>query len=263
MTYETIRYEVTGAVARLTLNRPDALNALTSQLSEEASDAVASAAGDDEVRCLVITGEGRGFCAGQDLKDPTLGANPAEIDFAGHLRRTYNRLITSIVRLPKPVVAGVNGVAAGAGVSLACAADVRVVSSAASFIQAFIRIGLLPDSGGNWLLPRIVGEARALEMSITGRKVSADEAERIGLATVVVEPEQFQDELQAMAERLAALPTKAIGASKTVMRKAWNLTLEETLELEAQVQADMGKTQDFAEGILAFLEKRDPKFLGR
>ncbi|MCA1726498.1 MAG: enoyl-CoA hydratase/isomerase family protein [Actinobacteria bacterium] len=263
MSYETIRFDVEGPVAWLRLNRPQALNALTSKLSEEAGDAIASVAANDDARCLVITGEGRGFCAGQDLKDPTLGATPAEIDFGGHLRRTYNRLVTSIVELPKPVIAGVNGVAAGAGVSLACACDVRVVSSAASFIQAFIKIGLLPDSGGNYLLPRVVGYAKALELSITGDRVSADEAHRIGLASVVVDADRFDQELAAYAARLAAMPTKAIGASKTVMREAWSMTLAETLEREAVVQADLGQSHDFSEGIAAFLEKRDPNFLGR
>lgn len=263
MSYETIRYDVDGPVAWLRLNRPDSLNALTARLSEEAGDAVAAAASSDEVRCLVITGEGRGFCAGQDLKDPTLGASPAEIDFAGHLRRNYNRLITSLVELPKPVVAGVNGVAAGAGVSLTCAADVRVVSSAASFIQAFVKIGLLPDSGGNWLLPRIVGQAKALELSITGERVFAEEAHRIGLATVVVEADRFEDELAAYAGGLAAGATRAIGASKRVMREAWTMSLAETLEREAEVQAELGSTHDFAEGIASFLEKREPRFLGR
>ena len=262
MTYETIRYEVDGPVAWLTLDRPDSLNALTGQLSAEAGDAVAAAGADDAIRCLVITGEGRGFCAGQDLKDPSLGTDLTKIDFEGMLRRTYNRLIVSIVDLPKPVVAGVNGVAAGAGVSLACAADVRIVSSAASFIQAFVKIGLLPDSGGNYLLPRIVGYAKALELSITGDRISAEEAHRIGLATAVVDAESFRGELAAYAAKLAALPTKAIAASKRVMRKAQGLTLEETLDLEAQVQAELGATHDFAEGIFAFLEKRDARFTG-
>ncbi len=262
MTYETIRYEVDGPVAWLTLNRPDSLNALTGQLSAEAGDAVAEAAGDDEVRCVVITGEGRGFCAGQDLKDPSLGTDLTKIDFAGLLRQTYNRLILSIIDLPKPVVAGVNGVAAGAGVSLACAADVRVVSSAASFIQAFVKIGLLPDSGGNYLLPRIVGHAKALELSITGDRVSAEEAYRIGLASVVVDAESFRDELAAYAAKLAALPTKAIAASKRVMREAWGMSLADVLDREAEVQQELGETHDFAEGILAFLEKREAKFTG-
>jgi 2-(1,2-epoxy-1,2-dihydrophenyl)acetyl-CoA isomerase len=262
VTYETIRYEVDGPVAWLRLNRPDSLNALTAQLSGEASEAVASAGEDTAVRCLVITGEGRGFCAGQDLKDPTLGTDLAKIDFAGLLRQNYNRLVLSITDLPKPVVAGVNGVAAGAGVSLACAADVRVVSSAASFIQAFVKIGLLPDSGGNYLLPRIVGYAKALELSITGERISAEEAHRIGLASVVVDAERFEEELAAYAARLAALPTKAIAASKRVMREAQTLSLAETLDLEADVQADLGKTHDFAEGIAAFLEKRSPTFTG-
>ncbi len=262
MAYEQISYQVEGSVAWLRLARPDRLNALTSQLSGEASEAVASAGADDAVRCLVITGEGRGFCAGQDLKDPSLGAVD-EIDFAGHLRRTYNQLITGIVALPKPVVAGVNGVAAGAGVSLACACDVRIASSAASFLQAFIKIGLVPDSGGNYLLPRIVGFAKALELSITGDTVEAEEALRIGLVNRVVPEESFEHELRAYAERLAAMPTSAIGATKVLMRDALSLSLEETLEREAAVQAEAGRSPDFVEGVTAFIEKRAPRFTGR
>ena len=260
--YQEIRYEVESGVAWLRLNRPERLNALTGTLSAEASDAVARTGEDDAARCLVITGEGRGFCAGQDLKDPSLGAVD-EIDFAAHLRRTYNRLVTSIVSLPKPVVAGVNGVAAGAGLSLACACDVRVASGAASFLQAFIKIGLIPDSGSNYLLPRIVGFGKALELSITGETVDADEALRIGLVNRVVPAESFPDELRAYAERLATMPTSAIGATKSLMREALSLTLEETLEREAAVQAEAGRSADFVEGVTAFIEKRPPRFTGR
>jgi 2-(1,2-epoxy-1,2-dihydrophenyl)acetyl-CoA isomerase len=182
---------------------------------------------------------------------------------AGHLRAGFNRWITSIVELPLPVVAGVNGVAAGAGLSLALACDVRVASDAARFIQAFVRIGLVPDSGGNWLLPRAVGYAKALELSITGDQIDAAEALRIGLVHRVVPADAFEPELTESAERLARGPTRAIGATKSLMGESLRLTLGETLEREAVTQAELASSADFSEGVRAFLDKREPRFAGR
>ena len=261
MAYEQIRHEVLDGVAWIRLNRPDKLNALTTKLSNEALDAIQSAGADDAVRCVVITGEGRGFSAGQDLTE--FRERTAEIDVAEHLRSGFNRLIAAIVALPKPVVAGVNGVAAGAGLSVALACDLRIASDAATFLQAFIRIGLLPDSGGNWLLPRVVGYAKALELSITGRQVDANEALSIGLVNRTVPAESFQDEVAAQAATLAALPTRAVGATKEVMGGALSASLPETLEVEAVTQRDLAGTTDFEEGVSAFLEKRQPRFTGR
>src|SRR5438094_9841055 len=217
MSYQQIVFETKEGVGWIRLNRPEKLNARTHDLSGEALDALEQCAKDPEIRAVVITGEGRGFCAGQDLDDLK---GSAGVSVADHLRKNYNRLIQAIVDLPKPVIAGVNGVAAGAGASLTFACDIRIASDAASFTQAFVRIGLVPDSGGNWLLPRIVGYAKALELSITGEKIDANEAHRIGLVTKVVPAEDFPSEPESYAQMLAKMPTRAIGATKRIMTEA-------------------------------------------
>jgi 2-(1,2-epoxy-1,2-dihydrophenyl)acetyl-CoA isomerase len=211
---------------------------------------------------VVITGEGRGFCAGQDLNEFRQQGFES-LNVADHLRQNYNRLIQAIVELPKPVIAGVNGVAAGAGASLTFACDVRITSDAASFTQAFVKIGLIPDSGGNWLLPRIVGYAKALELSITGERIKADEALRIGLVNKVVPAADFPAELEVYAQTLAKMPTRAIGATKKLMTEALGMTLQETLEAEADLQQEQAGSEDFREGVNAFQEKREPRFTGR
>ena len=262
MTYEQIAFETKENVGWIRLNRPDKLNALTHQLSGEALDALDTCAKEEEIRAVVVTGEGRGFCAGQDLSE-FQEQGLENLSVADHLRQNYNRLIQAIVALPKPVVAGVNGVAAGAGASVAMACDVRIASDKASFTQAFVKIGLVPDSGGNWLLPRIVGYAKALELSITGDKIDAQEAHRIGLVNKVVAAEQFPTELEAYAQMLAQMPTRAIGATKQIMGEALGLTLAETLEREADLQQEQAGSEDFREGVTAFMEKRPPRFTGR
>jgi 2-(1,2-epoxy-1,2-dihydrophenyl)acetyl-CoA isomerase len=210
----------------------------------------------------VVTGAGRGFCAGQDLTEFEEAYRAGERpDIREHLERSYHRLIPAVVSVPKPVIAAVNGVAAGAGVSLAAACDIRIASPEARFTQAFVKIGLIPDSGGSWLLPRIVGYARALELSITGEVIDADSALQIGLVNRVVE--SVEKEASTLAARLAAMPTAAIGETKALLRGALELDLEAALRAEADAQARMGQTDDHLEGVMAFAEKREPRFRGR
>ena len=263
MAYEQITYEVREGVAWIRLNRPDKLNALTSKLAAETMEALEETASDAAARCVVITGEGRGFSAGQDLTEFQAEQDGGPLDVAGHLRSGYNLMIGQIVRLEKPMVAGVNGVAAGAGLSLALACDVRVASDAARFTQAFIKIGLVPDSGGTYLLPRVVGFAKALELSITGDVIDAAEALRIGLVNRVVPAEEFPAELERYATTLAQLPTRTIGSTKRLMAQGLRSSLDETLEREAVAQAEHAGSADFLEGVQAFLEKRPPRFTGR
>jgi 2-(1,2-epoxy-1,2-dihydrophenyl)acetyl-CoA isomerase len=264
MGYEQIAVDREGSVVRITLNRPDKLNALTAVMSDELMDAFEGAREDQDVRAVVVTGAGRGFCAGQDLTEFEAayrsGGRP---DIEEHLARTFHRLIPLIVETPKPVIAGVNGVAAGAGVSLAAACDVRVASEEARFTQAFVKIGLVPDSGGTWLLPRLVGYAKALELSMTGDVIDAREAHRIGLVNQVVETGDFSEELSSYAARLASMPTAAIGATKELLQASPASTLHQALDAEARAQARMGETDDHLEGVMAFAEKREARFHGR
>ncbi|MBI4259934.1 MAG: enoyl-CoA hydratase/isomerase family protein [Actinobacteria bacterium] len=260
MEHEQIVHEEDGGVAWIRLARPDRLNALTTRMSEEILDVLGSAGRDDSVRCVVVTGQGRGFCAGQDLEE---FRDAGQLDVTEHLRSGYNRMIAAIVELPKPVLGAVNGVAAGAGLSLALACDLRIASDQASFLQAFIRIGLVPDSGGTWLLPRAVGLARALEMSLTGRKVGAEEALATGLVHRVVPADRFEEEARAWAADLAALPTRAVGETKRLLAAGLDGTLSDALEREAVAQAGLAASPDFAEGVAAFLDKRAPRFTGR
>jgi 2-(1,2-epoxy-1,2-dihydrophenyl)acetyl-CoA isomerase len=264
MTYEQIAVSTDGGVITITLQRPDKLNALTGVMSDELVEAFTQAREDPEVRAVVVTGAGRGFCAGQDLTEFEAayrsGRRP---DIREHLVRTYHRLIPLVVEIPKPVIAAVNGVAAGAGVSLALACDIRIATDEARFTQAFVKIGLVPDSGGTWLLPRAIGHARALELSMTGDVIDAATALEIGLVHRVVPSEGFEPEVRAYAERLAALPTAALGATKQLLRDALGLGLAEALEREAEAQSRMGQTDDHLEGVMAFAEKREPHFRGR
>jgi 2-(1,2-epoxy-1,2-dihydrophenyl)acetyl-CoA isomerase len=263
VTYEEIVVAV-GPVTRITLNRPDKLNALTHRMSDELGRAFAQAGDDADVRAIVLTGAGRGFCAGQDLPEFESAYRAGERpDIRRHLEASYHRLIPQIVGMPKPVVAAVNGVAAGAGVSLAVACDVRLASEEARFLQAFVKIGLIPDSGGTWLLPRVIGYARALELSISGDPIDARRALEIGLVNTVVPAERFEAEVEGYAARLAALPTAAIAATKELLGNAPRVELDEALRREAEAQGRMGQTEDHLEGVMAFAEKREPRFRGR
>jgi 2-(1,2-epoxy-1,2-dihydrophenyl)acetyl-CoA isomerase len=264
MAYQQIDAATESGVVTITLNRPDKLNALTGLMSDELIDVFGSAGDDDEVRAIVVTGAGRGFCAGQDLTEFEEAYRAGERpDIREHLAHSYHRLIPLMVSTPKPVVAAVNGVAAGAGVSLAAACDIRIAGEDARFTQAFVKIGLVPDSGGTWLLPRIVGYARALELSITGEVIDAEAGLEIGLVNRVVPGDALEGEVSELAARLAAMPTAAIAETKALLRGALGLDLEEALAAEADAQARMGQTDDHLEGVMAFAEKREPRFRGR
>lgn len=257
--YETILYEVSDGVAVITMNRPEKFNAFTERMNKEITNALKQAQEDAFVRCILLTGAGRAFNAGQDLGDVQGG----DVDFRGFLRNRYNPMILQFHKTEKPIVAAVNGVAAGAGMSVALACDIRLSSDKASFVNAFVNIGLVPDSGGCYFLPRIVGIGKALELAMTGEKITAEEALRIGLVNQVYPAERFHDEALAYARKLASLPTRAIGLIKRTMYKGLEMGLEETLEYEAFAQEAAGSTEDHKEGVAAFLEKRAPRFTGR
>jgi 2-(1,2-epoxy-1,2-dihydrophenyl)acetyl-CoA isomerase len=262
--YESLTYETAGGVATLTLNRPDALNALNREITQELHKALAEAAGDPAVRCLLITGAGRGFSSGADLTQLEDSYRKNEpVALGDMLRDGYNQIIVPIMRMEKPVVAAVNGIAAGAGASLALACDFRVASDKARFFQAFIKVGLVQDSGASYFLPRLVGFAKALELAMLGDIIDANEALRIGLVTKVVPHDTLMDEARAFAEKLANGPTRALGLSKRAMAFGADHGLEQTMDFEADLQAQMALTADHMEGVKAFLDKREAKFEGR
>jgi len=260
----TLLIENAGAVRTLRLNRPEVLNAFNDALLEALGQEARAAAKDDGVRCLVITGAGRAFCSGQDLDSVKERLEqPGAKELGEHLRTLYNPLILTMRTMEKPVVAGVNGVAAGAGCSLALACDLRVAAESASFIEIFINVGLVPDSGSTFTLPRLVGMGRAMEMAITGRKVPASEALQMGLVNQVVPDDALEAETMKLATKLASLPTRGIGLTKRAFNRAWTADLEDQLAYEAMLQATAGQTEDHVEGVKAFLEKRRPLFKGK
>jgi 2-(1,2-epoxy-1,2-dihydrophenyl)acetyl-CoA isomerase len=247
-----------GGVLTITLNRPDVLNALNASVHAGLRDALGQAASDPSIRAVVITGAGRGFCVGQDLQEFSAGGG----DVAENLRRNYHQNVLAIRALEKPVIAVVNGPAAGAGLSLALACDVRIASDAASFVPAFISIGLVPDSGGTWLARRLLGAAPAFEWFTTGRRLGADEARSWGLVSEVVRADELPERAREVAALFAAMPTRAVWETKRLLDAAETTTFAEQLELEAQTQAELTSTSDFREGVAAFLEKREPQFGG-
>ena len=246
-----------GAVLTITLNRPDVLNAFNREMHRALAAALKEAR-DGGVRAVVLTGAGRGFCVGQDLTE----FREAPGDIGSRLRESYHPNIRAIRALEKPVIAAVNGAAAGAGMSLACAFDLRLAADSATFVPAFINIGLIPDSGGSYFVTRILGPARAFEWLASGKRLTAAEAHAWGLVTEVVEADALAARAGELAAQLAELPTRGVGMTKRLLDHAVTATLEEQLEREAQLQAAATKTEDFKEGVAAFLEKRPPKFRG-
>ena len=254
--------EHVGSVLRLTLNRPDVLNAFNLEMAQELQRALDVAASDAGVRALLLTGAGRGFCAGQDLASVPMGEGQPMPDLGNFVRDQYNPIVSRIRALEKPVVCAVNGVAAGAGANLAFACDIVLASSRASFIQSFAKIGLIPDSGGTFTLPRLVGHARAAALMMLGDKLSAADAQSWGMIWKVCEAEHLMAEADALAESLAAQPTRALGLIKRLLNASAANSLDDQLSLEEALQREAGNTADFREGVAAFLEKRTPLFRG-
>ena len=264
MSDDIVLTAIDGAVATITLNRPTALNSLTAEMVDRLRNAFDDVAGQPAVRCVVLTGTGRGFCAGQDLRDPAVTTDGAEPpDLGVLLDAHYAPLVLRIRSMPVPVVAAVNGIAAGGGANLAFACDIVIATASAAFVQAFIKIGLIPDVAGPWTLPRLVGRARALGLTLLGDKLSAAEAERIGLIWRCVPDDDFASAVAGTARQLSVLPTRALVTTRQVLDDASVLDLDAALALEAYHQRRLGRAGDFAEGVAAFVDKRPATFADR
>ena len=259
MNYESIVLAIANGVARIILNRPDRLNSFTRAMHAELRDALANLG---DARVVVLTGAGRGFCAGQDLNDRAVAPGEA-VDLGETVGESWNPLIRSLASLPQPVIARVNGVAAGAGANIALACDIVIAANSAKFIQSFSALGLIPDSGGSWHLPRLVGQARALGLALTGEPLAADKAAEWGLIWKAVDDDQLDSEVEMVAAKLASLPPLGLAAIKQIIRTSWSRTLDEELDLQRDEMRRLGFTQDYREGVAAFLEKRPAKFEGR
>jgi 2-(1,2-epoxy-1,2-dihydrophenyl)acetyl-CoA isomerase len=263
VSYEQIRFETADGIARITLNRPDRLNSFTTQMHGELRDALSRVATPGDARVLLLTGAGRGFCAGQDLSDRAVAPGAAPVDLGASIAENYRPLVLALRDLPLPVVCAVNGVAAGAGANVALACDIVVAAKSASFIQAFCRIGLVPDSGGTFFLPRLVGTARAMGLAMLGDKLSAEQAAAWGLIWKCVEDAELVTTTDALLTQLAQAPTRGLAAIKRALHASAGNTLEQQLDLERDTQRELGYSDDYREGVAAFLEKRPPRFTGR
>ncbi len=263
MSHQTIVFETSEGIARLTLNRPERLNSFNTVMHAEVQDALAALEHDASARVLILTGAGRGFCAGQDLGDRVVAPGGAPPDLGPSIERGYKPLILALRRLPLPVIAAVNGVAAGAGANIALACDLVIAARSATFVQAFSKIGLVPDSGGTWLLPRLVGHARAMGLALLAEKLPAEQAAEWGLIWRCVEDAELASAVDTLARQLAAAPTRGLARTKQAMLEGWSRTLEQQLDVERDHQQELGHSADYAEGVAAFMEKRPPRFTGR
>jgi 2-(1,2-epoxy-1,2-dihydrophenyl)acetyl-CoA isomerase len=261
MSYDTIVFSVDGGIARLTLNRPDKLNSFNTPMHGEVRHALALLPGSG-ARVLVLTGAGRGFCAGQDLGDRAVAPGSQGVDLGESIDQHYKPLVLSLQSLPMPVIAAVNGVAAGAGANIALACDLVIAARSATFVQAFSKIGLLPDSGGTWTLPRLVGNARALGLTLLGNKLPAEQAAAWGMIWQCVPDAEFAGTVDTLAQQLAAAPTRGLASTKAAIRDGWRHSLAEQLDIERDAQRELGRSSDYAEGVAAFIEKRTPRFTG-
>ena len=259
MSYESIIFSSADRIARIVLNRPDRLNSFTRAMHAELRDALANLG---EARVLILTGAGRGFCAGQDLNDRAVAPGES-VDLGETVDECWNPLIRTLATLPQPVIARIIGVAAGAGANIALACDLVIAGKSAKFIQSFSALGLIPDSGGSWHLPRLVGQARALGLGLTGQPISADQAAEWGMIWKLVEDDQLDTEVDSLAAKLAALPPLGLAAIKQIIRTSWSRSLDQELNLQRDEMRRLGFTSDYREGVAAFLEKREPKFTGK
>ena len=263
MSYQNILFSSDAGIARITLNRPDRLNSFTDAMHAELRDALAKVKGDASVRVLLLTGAGRGFCAGQDLSEREVPPGAEPVDIGATIERNYKPLVITLRSLPFPVVCSVNGVAAGAGANVALACDIVVAAKSAFFIQAFCKIGLLPDAGGTFFLPRLVGTARARGLALLGDRLSGEQAAEWGLIWKCVEDTELSATVEALLEQLASAPTRALAATKEALDAAAGNTLKAQLDVERDHQQALGRSADFQEGVAAFRAKRPPKFTGR
>ncbi|TLY81845.1 MAG: 2-(1,2-epoxy-1,2-dihydrophenyl)acetyl-CoA isomerase [Gammaproteobacteria bacterium] len=262
MSYRNILFETADGIARLTLNRPERLNSFNTEMHAEVRAALASLK-DQPARVLVITGAGRGFCAGQDLNERAVAPGGVPPDLAASIEQNYKPLVLALRSLGLPVLAAVNGVAAGAGANIALACDLVIAARSASFVQAFSKLGLVPDSGGTWFLPRLVGTARAMGLALLGEKLSAEQAAAWGLIWRCVEDGELAEVVDALARQLAAAPTRALARTRQAIYEGWSRTLPQQLDVERDYQGELGHSADYTEGVAAFAEKRTPRFTGR
>jgi 2-(1,2-epoxy-1,2-dihydrophenyl)acetyl-CoA isomerase len=269
MNYENILFHIGEGVATLTLNRPDKLNSFTQAMHEEVRDALRKVGADKSVRVLVLTGAGRGFCAGQDLSDRTIsnsatGASSARpVDLGDSVEKNYAPLVLALRALPMPVICAVNGVAAGAGANLALACDIVLAASSASFVEVFCKLGLIPDTGGTYFLPRLVGTARAMGLAMLGEKLTAEKAEQWGLIWKAVPDAELAVETARLARHFASAPTQGLAFTKQAIHASAHNTLQQQLTLECAMMSELGRTDDYREGVAAFMEKRVPHFRGK
>ena len=263
MNYETILFHNDGGIARITLNRPERLNSFTVAMHTELRDALQKVQVDPEVRVLLLTGAGRGFCAGQDLSDRAVAPGEKPVDLGDTVEQWWAPLVRALRNLPLPVVTAVNGVAAGAGANVALAGDLVLATQSASFIQPFCKLGLIPDTGGTWILPRLLGTARAMGLAMLGDKLGADQAADWGLIWKSVPDQQFQSEVEKLLAHLAQAPTKGLARTKQLIYANGSAPLDEALQREAQAMRELGFSDDYREGVAAFLEKRPAQFTGR
>jgi 2-(1,2-epoxy-1,2-dihydrophenyl)acetyl-CoA isomerase len=263
MNYENILFDITDGVATLTLNRPDKLNSFTQAMHDEVRHALHKVGADKSVRVFVLTGAGRGFCAGQDLSDRSVEPGARPVDLGDSVEKNYAPLVLALRALPMPVICAVNGVAAGAGANIALACDIVLAAKSASFVEVFCKLGLIPDTGGTYFLPRLIGSARAMGLAMLGDKLSAEKAEAWGLIWKTVPDDELAAETQAMARHFASAPTKGLAFTKQALYASPHNTLQQQLTLECGMMSELGRSDDYREGVAAFMEKRAPQFKGK